>query len=183
MNYNYYRMLQKKEFKRNMTFVLLVLLFATVSTYLIYNKFKDVRDSKMRLPNISVTFHDGEKIVIDKYAPIRDSVGLSTKAYKITIKNNTNKKAKYSIVLKDDRKKLKEFKDSTFLPRSALKYSIHEEGKEAKIYNLDDADEKILTETLDPKAEANVKIRIWATKSDIESGSYYYIGKLSVIGG
>ena len=62
MNYNYYRMLQKKEFKRNMTFVLLVLLFATVSTYLIYNKFKDVRDSKMRLPNISVTFHDGEKL-------------------------------------------------------------------------------------------------------------------------
>ena len=183
MNYNYYKMLQKKEWRRNFIFIFIVLVFATISTYLIYNEFKSVRDYKMRLPNISVTYHEGDTIEVPKYVAVTDAVGLSTNPYNITVKNNTNKKVYFSIKLSDYKKKNKKYKDSTFLPRSALKVSVHEKGEQTDIYNMDDIDDELVSKTLKPKEESDYKIRVWGTKSSLDDDdNYYYIGKLKVIG-
>lgn len=183
MNYNYYKMLQKKELKRNIIFISFILIFATVSTYLIYNKFKDERDYKLNLPEIDATFHSGNRVSIYDYTPVRDSVGLSMKPYTITIKNNTNKKTNFSITLKsDDSFKDKKYKKYERLPNSAIKVSVHENGHDTEIYNLDDIDSVLVKKSLKPKEEVNYKIRVWETKIDIDSGNYYYTGKFDVIG-
>ena len=39
MNTAYYRELQRKELRKNIIFTICILLFATLSTYYIYNKF------------------------------------------------------------------------------------------------------------------------------------------------
>lgn len=182
MNYEYYKMLQKKELKRNIIFIGFILIFATISTYLIYNKFKDERDYKLNLPEIDATFHSGNEVEIYDYTPVRDSVGLSTKPYKITIKNNTNKGVNFSITLSDSKLKNKKYKSYERLPKSAVKVGVHEEGKETQIYNLDDIDGVLVTKKLRPKEEVNYKIRVWTTKVDLDEGNYYYTGKISVKG-
>ena len=70
--------------------VMFILLFALVSTYYIYYKFKGTRDQNSNLENLDVTFHEkaGDQVKLAKIAPVSDSVGQSYHAYTFTIKNN-----------------------------------------------------------------------------------------------
>ncbi len=177
MNANYYKMLQRKELKKNLIFVTCILLFATLSTYLIYNNFKTKRDEITNLSSISVTYHEQTKgsFVIDKYVPVRDSIGLSKEPYKLTIKNNKNYKVLYKIVLEDN-------KENT-LPKSVIKIGYHSKNIPTRIVNYDDLEDNILLETyLNPFDKEDYTIRFWTTDSDLSKEyDYYFSGKIKVI--
>ena len=96
MNYNLYKQARKKMLIKNIIFMSVIIGLALVSTYKIYDKFQDERDKISNSSSLEVTFHDkaGEKVAITKITPVTDSVGLSSRTYRFTIKNNTATKVK-----------------------------------------------------------------------------------------
>ena len=112
MNYNLYKQARKKMLIKNIIFMSVIIGLALVSTYKIYDKFQDERDKISNSSSLEVTFHDkaGEKVAITKITPVTDSVGLSSRTYRFTIKNNTATKVKYAVKIVQDNKLYKKDK-------------------------------------------------------------------------
>lgn len=186
MNYMMYKQARRKMFIKTTVFMILILGVSIFSSILIYNRFKSVRDKKYNSPSLEVTYHSktGKNISITKVTPVTDYVGLSGYAYKLTIKNNTNKKVKYNIKLLEDEKTY--FKDDCVdkkIPKSIIKLGIHKSGDSSKIINLDDIDDDVIaTGVLRPKKEEKYTVRIWISHNDsiVIDKNLHYHGLLQV---
>ncbi len=184
MNYSQYKKTRKKLLIKNIIFMSLILGIALVSTYKIYNKFRDARDKIMNSPSLEVTFHDSEKVTINKVTPVTDSVGLSKKAYRFTIKNNTNTKVSYSVKIVPDNDAYKNDKCGEYkIPLNIIKAGIHEKGQVSDIYNLDDLENNVLViKELSPKEEVEYTVRFWISKNTLTpEAKLHFHGKLEIV--
>ena len=95
---------RKKELLKNIIICGTILAIAVISTYYIYNKFDHSELVDYTSESLDITYKEdnGDKVTITSVSPVTDSVGLSTKAHTITIKNNLTESAKYLIKLTTD---------------------------------------------------------------------------------
>ena len=90
---------RKKEIIKNVIIIGIILLIAIVSTRFIYFKYKNESNVDYNSESLDIIFHekDGADIAIRKVTPVTDSVGLTSKAYTFTIKNNLTEPVEYNI--------------------------------------------------------------------------------------
>lgn len=163
----------KKELIKNAIYIGLILLFAAASTFYIYNKFQTTRDVDYNSKSLDIVFHDnGDKITINKVTPMTDSVGLSTKGYNLSIKNNLTVPVEYKIKIVDD-SELNELDKEHLISKDNIRISIKEGRNNNKIYNLNELEKGILLETEVKALEKNdLVIRAWVNKdSTLQPGS------------
>ena len=186
MNYMLYKQMRRKMLIKTLVFMIIIIGFSICASIFIYDKFKNVRDKKYNSPSLEVTYHskNGKNIDIKKVTPVTDYVGLSSYAYKFTIKNNTNKKVKYQVKLIDnDKKYIKDDCKEKMIPKSIIKVGIHKSGEVSKIINLDDIDDYILTSTtIGPKKEEKYTVRVWISNENdlMLDKNLHYHGLLKV---
>lgn len=180
---------RKKEIIKSCVYTFFILAIAVVSTYYIYNKFQGVRSVDVTSESIDVTFHEstGDKVGIYKVTPVTDSVGLSSKSYNISIKNNLTEKVPYSIKIIDDLETIVEDNcEEKLIPKSDIRVSVKVKKKENVIYTLSEIEDGIL---LDNEVEAldedDISIRFWVKHdSSLPSGArMHYHGILQVAEG
>lgn len=183
MNYAYYKKIQGKFIIKNVLFILVILLFACLSIYYIYDRFKDTRDKILSSESLEVAFHNknGNRISLTKVNPVSDAVGLSSKPYTFTVKNNINKKVRYVVRLRDDMSKSSN--DTKIIPLNIIKVGIHSEGEVSSIYNLDDLEEGIIVDRfIGPMKEVNYTIRFWISQhSLVIDRDFQFHGILEVV--
>ena len=98
----------KKYIAKNIIYTVIIILIAVISTYKIYYKFQDDRDINYSSESFVVTFHEksGDKMSITNVTPVTDSVGLSSTAYNLNIKNNQTVAVPFRIKIIDDFEKI-----------------------------------------------------------------------------
>lgn len=185
MNYQLYKKARNKILIKSFIFIFLILGLAVFSTYKIYYKFQSTRDKISSSPALTVTYHgkQAENVKITKVTPVTDSVGLSSNAYKLTIKNNTGTKVKYRLVLKDDEETYKKDScDENKIPDNIIKVGIHTSGEVSKIFNLDDLENRILdTAVISPQTEENYTVRFWISKNTLPTESDMHFHGILVV--
>lgn len=175
----------KIEIIKNTFIVGVILLFAAICTYFIYNKFQTNRDVNFSSKSMDIIYHDnGNKITINKVIPMTDSVGLSTNGYSLSIKNNLTIPVKYKVKIIDDAELNIEEDYEKLIPKEDIRISIKEGKNNNKIYNLVELEKGILLDSelkaLDSK---NITVRVWIKKdSSLPSGSdMKYHGIIQII--
>ncbi len=176
---------QKKEFKKNAIYIGLILLLAILSTHYIYYKFQNVRNINYNSESLDVIYREktGDKITLSKVTPVTDSVGLSSKAYLLSVKNNLTEKVPYKIKIVDDEELLAEVEEDDLIAKEDIRISI-KAGKISHIYDLVELEEGILLEDILNALETkNISIRVWVKQdSSIPVGSNKnYHGIIQVI--
>lgn len=181
MNYAYYKKIQREFIIKNVLFILVILFFACLSIRFIYDRFKDTRDEILSSESLEVAFHNknGNQVSLTKINPVSDAVGLSSKAYTFTVKNNTNKKVHYIVRLKEEKSKNG---GSEVIPLNIIKTGIHSEDEVSSIYNLDDLDHGIITDRyIGPMKEVHYTIRFWISQHSLAiDGDFQFHGLLEV---
>ncbi len=178
---------RKREIIKNFVFIFFILLIAIVSTYFIYHKFQGVRNVDFNSESLAVTYHEtsGDKITIKKVTPVTDSVGLSSKSYTLTIKNNLTEKVRYKVRIVDDVDKQEE--DNCFedlIPKEDIRISVKVNKGDNEIYSLEELENGILLEENIKALDVNsVSIRVWIRHdSTLPAGStMHYHGIIQVI--
>ena len=182
--YAYYKKLQRKMMIKSGVFIFVILLFACISAYSIYNRFKDTRDEILSSESLEVAFHnkEGNNVSLTKVNPVTDAVGLSSKSYTFTIKNNTNKKVRYVIKIKEDKATIEEDDCEGVIPFNIIKTGIHSEGEVSNIYNLDDLEDGIIVNRIiGAKKEINYTVRFWISQNSLAiSNNFHFHGMLEV---
>lgn len=182
-----YKYNRRREIIKNTVYITLILLLAVVSTYYIYNRFQENRNIDFNSESLDVTYHEetGDKLAITKITPVTDSVGLSSKSYNISIKNNLTEKVDYKIRVLDDLDTIKEDGCGDYLiPKEDIRISIKLNKNDNKVYNLVDLEKGVL---LDSKVKAldtdEVAIRVWIRQdSTLPMGAkMHYHGTIQVI--
>lgn len=177
----------RKEILKSVIIIGFILLFAIVSIYYIYNKFQDDRSVDFNSESLDVTYHEstGDEISLSKIIPVTDSVGLSSKAYNVTIKNNLTEKVNYKLrVIEDNEKILKDGCKDSLISYDNIKISVKEGNKESKIFYFNELDLGLLLESkLNAMETKEIAIRVWIDKnSSLPLGaSMHYHGKIQVI--
>jgi len=178
---------RKRELIKNILYTTVILLLAIVSTYYIYNKFQGDRDIDFNSESLDVTYHEstGDKISISKVTPVTDSVGLSSKSYNISLKNNLTEDVFYTIKVIDDLDKIEEDQCiDNLIPKDNIKISVKINRGENKIYQLDELENNILiSDTIDALDTNEIAIRVWIKQdSTLVAGSkMHYHGIIQVI--
>ena len=181
-----YQYNRKKEIIKNIIYITFILLLAVIPTYYIYNKFQGVRDISVNSTLLDVTYHEktGDMITLNKVTPVTDSVGLSSKAYNITVKNNLTEKVSYKVSLYDDVDKINEdLCQDNLISKDVIRVSIKTDKLGTTIYNLNELENNVLlVDSLEALEKKNISIRVWVRQdSGIPSGSkLHYHGKLKV---
>lgn len=181
-----YQSIRKKEIIKNTVYIIFILLLAVIPTYYIYNKFQGDRDISVNSTSLDVTYHEntGDKITMTKITPVTDSVGLSSKAYTITIKNNLTETVDYKVKLFDDVEKVTEdMCDDMLVSKDVIRVSIKTNKMTNKIYTLTELEDNVLLEdTMEALEKKNISIRVWVKQdSGIPSGSkLHYHGIIKV---
>ena len=174
----------KKELIKNAFYIGLILLFAAFCTNYIYYKFQNTRNVDYNSKSLDVVYHDnGDKITIDKVTPMTDSVGLSTKGYNLSIKNNLTVPVEYKIRVVDD-KELNEKDKDILIPKEDIRISIKDGKSSNKIYNLNELENGILVESeINALGEKDIVIRVWVNKDSVLSvgNEMKYHGIIQVI--
>lgn len=179
----------KREIIKNSIYIFFILLIAVVSTYYIYNKFQGDRELDINSESLDVTYHEttGNQINLTKVVPVTDSVGLSSKSYTITIKNNLTEKVDYNVKISDAIEKIAEDQCEEYLiPKDALRISIKNGNKGNKIYDYNEIVNDILLEdTMEALETKNLSIRVWVKQdSNIPMGAnMHYHGTLQIVEG
>lgn len=171
---------------KNTVYIFFILLLAVVSTHYIYNKFQKVRSVDLNSDFLDVTYYEstGNKISISKVIPVTDSVGLSSNAYLISIKNNLTEKVKYKVKLEDDFESILPEEMEHLISKDDLRVSIKVNKNDNKIYNLNELEDGILLEdTIDALDKNNIAIRVWIKQDcSLPMGiNMYYHGVIKVI--
>ena len=193
---------QKKEWIRNGIYIFLILLLAVFSTHYIYFKFQEDRSVDYNSDSLDVTYHEntGDKIALTKVIPVTDSVGLSSKAYVISIKNNLTEKVNYKIVIEDDaeyvvvpEEVVKEEKEDEeddeepidpWIPKEDIRISVKNGKNGNKIYDFDELEDGVLLEdTIDALESKNITIRLWIKQDSnlTNNGDLSYHGIMKVV--
>ena len=172
---------------KNIVYVTFILLIAVVSTYYIYNKFQGDRNIDFNSESLDVTYHEksGDKLTLTKVTPVTDSVGLSSKAYSVTIKNNLTKKVNYKVKIVDDVEKYIEDEcEDNKIPKDNIRISIKVNKKSNKIYYLHELEDNLLLDdTIKALETKNISIRIWIRQDSIlpTNTKLHYHGIMQVL--
>lgn len=177
---------QKQEFRKNAIYIFFILLLAILSTHYIYDKFQNIQTINYNSESLDVIYREktGDKITLSKVTPVTDSVGLSSKAYQLSVKNNLTEKVSYKIkVIDDDDFLMEDTEEDDFIPKEDIRISI-KAGRINEIYDLSELKEGILLkDVLNALEVKNISIRSWVRQdSSIPSGSNKtYHGIIQVI--
>ena len=176
---------QLKLRKKEILIITLILLFALISTNRIYYKFKNSMDVDYNTATIDTTFHEktGAEINITKLTPVTDAIGLSSRAYTFTIKNDTNSSLKYSISIEDNDLKLAEDDCGQYqIPHNLIKFSIHKKGEKNNIYTLNNlVNGEVLTRIIKANQEEEYTMRFWISNDSLQTGTeLHYHGLIKV---
>lgn len=160
-----YQINRRREIIKNVIYIFFILLLAVFSTYYIYDKFQDSRNIDFNSESLDVTYHEktGDKLTLNKVIPVTDSVGLSSKSYTITVKNNLTKKVNYKLKVVDDTKLIEEEQcQDSLIPKDDIRISVKLNNKNNKIYTLSEIEDGLLLdETVDALEKENISIRLW----------------------
>ncbi len=173
--------------KKEILVLILILLFAVLATRFIYYRYKDTVNVDYNSEDLDITFHEesGAEVNLLKATPVTDSVGLSSKAYKFTIKNTTNSSIRYSIKLGENKEKQKNDECSSYqIPRNMIKFSIHKKDEKNKIYTISDLiDGEILSRIIKANQQEEYTMRFWIDNdSNIStSAKLHYHGIIEVL--
>lgn len=178
---------RKKFIIKNIAIMSLILFFAIFATYNIYYKFQEERNIDYSSESLDVTFHEksGDKINITKAVLVTDAIGLSSKAYTLSIKNNLTEEVNYKIKLVDNINQIIEdncVEDQ--IPKEIIRVAIKESNTKVKIFDISQLHENVLqTDIIAPLAEKKYTIRVWATSETALtiSSSLHYHGTIQVI--
>ena len=159
---------KKKYLIKNIIYTTLIILLAIFSTYNIYYKFQDDRDVNYNSESFVVTFHEksGDRMSITNVTPVTDSVGLSSKAYSLNIKNNLTVPVLFKIKIVDDLDRVvADNCQNELLSKDFIRISIKNGKEDNQIYNLNELKDGIL---LDDEMKAledrELTIRIWVNR-------------------
>ena len=176
---------RKKEIIKNTIYITFILLLAVISTYFIYNKFQKNRSIDFNSDSLDVTYHEasGDKISIKRITPVTDSVGLSSKAYTMTVKNNLTEKVRYAIKILDDEEANEDAEEDYLITNDNIRISVKVNKEETDIYNLDELDEVLLDREIEALGTDNISIRIWIKQdTKLPAGSkMYYNGLIQLV--
>lgn len=178
---------RKKYILKNVIIITFILLVAIIATHNIYYKFTKERDVDYSSESLDIVFHDvaGAEIDITKPTLVNDAIGLSSKAYTLTIKNNLTEPVDYQLKLVDNADKIISDDCATLqIPKDLIKVAIKEDSSKNNIYTLGELTNGILDlGEIDALAEKNYSIRIWVTnETDLNvSKSLHYHGTIQVV--
>ena len=179
---------RKKEIIKNTVYITFILLLAVVSTYFIYNKFQKNRSIDFNSDSLDVTYREasGDKITIKRITPVTDSVGLSSKAYTMTVKNNLTEDVNYCIKIIDDTEENENYPEESLISKDNIRISVKVNKDETEIYNLDELDELeqvLLDREIEALGTDNISIRIWIKQdTKLPAGSdMYYNGLIQLV--
>lgn len=177
---------RKREMIKNVVYIFFILLIAVVSTNYIYYKFQGDRNIDFSSVALDVTYHEstGNKVFLDKVTPVTDSVGLSSKAYNMTLKNNLTENVNYKIKILDDTDSLSLYDSSMLISKEDIRVSIKSDNKPNKIYSLNELEDDILlNDVIDALDTKNLSIRLWISQDSKlpMSSNMYYFGIIKII--
>ncbi len=178
---------RKKYILKNVIIITFILLVAIIATHAIYDKFTKERETDYSSESLDIVFHDvaGANIDITKPTLVNDAIGLSSKAYTLTIKNNLTEPVKYQLKLVDNTEKII-LDDCAELqiPKEIIRVSVKEDSSKNNIYTLSELiDNNLDLGEIDALAEKNYSIRIWVTNTSEAniSKNLHYHGIIQVI--
>lgn len=178
---------RKKYILKNVIIITFILLVAIVATHNIYYKFTKERDVDYSSESLDIVFHDvaGANVDITKPTLVNDAIGLSSKAYTLTIKNNLTEPVKYQLKLVDNTERII-LDDCAELqiPKEIIRVSVKEDSSKNNIYTLSELiDNDLDLGEIDALAEKNYSIRIWVTNTSEAniSKNLHYHGIIQVI--
>lgn len=178
---------RKKYILKNVIIITFILLVAIIATHNIYYKFAKERDVDYSSESLDIVFHDvaGANVDITKPTLVNDAIGLSSKAYTLTIKNNLTEPVKYQLKLVDNTERII-LDDCAELqiPKEIIRVSVKEDSSKNNIYTLSELiDNDLDLGEIDALAEKNYSIRIWVTNSSEAniSKNLHYHGIIQVI--
>ena len=169
--------------KKEVLIIIFILAFALIATYNIYYKFNNSESTDYNTNTLDVTYNkkNGDQINITKITPVTDSVGLSSKAYNFTIKNNTKKNIKYMINIEDNSKL---YKKDYSIPKNIIKLSIHKDKEKANIYNLSDLiNGNVINRIIKANSEEEYTVRVWISNNATQTTGtkMHYHGIIKVV--
>ena len=182
-----YQINRRREIIKNFVYIFFILLLAVISTYYIYNKFQGARNIDFNSESLDVTYHEktGDKLTLTKITPVTDSVGLSSKAYLITIKNNLTEKVGYKVKILDDVEKVAEdMCEENSISKDNIRISVKTNKKGNKIYNLNELEDNVLLEDkINALETKSISIRIWIRQdSTLPRGAkMHYHGLMQIV--
>lgn len=178
---------RKKYILKNVIIITFILLVAIIATHAIYDKFTKERETDYSSESLDIVFHDvaGANVDITKPTLVNDAIGLSSKAYTLTIKNNLTEPVKYKLKLVDNAEKII-LDDCAELqiPKELIRVSVKEDSSKNNIYTLSELiDNNLDLGEIAALAEKNYSIRIWLTNtSEVNiSKNLHYHGIIQVI--
>ncbi len=176
----------RKFYIKQIITIIIILLFAIIPTYLIYNNFKDQRDQMKSSESLNITFHEsgGDKVTLKDVVPVTDSVGLSSRAYTFTIKNNLDVPVKYSVKLLEDLDKINEDNCQTSrIPMQVLKIGYHKNKDTNQILSYTNLiDNTITQDTISGHDKVEYTVRIWVEKGTLTTdNNLHFHGILQVL--
>lgn len=178
---------RKKYILKNVIIITFILLVAIVATHNIYYTFTKERDIDYSSESLDIVFHDvdGAEIDITKPTLVNDAIGLSSKAYTLTIKNNLTEPVDYQLKLVDNADKIISDDCATLqIPKELIRVAVKEDSSKNNIYTLGELTNGILDlGEIAALAEKNYSIRIWVTNAtDLNvSKSLHYHGTIQVV--
>ena len=153
---------RKKQMIKSVLMIVFILLVAIFATHHIYYKFKNQRNVDYSSKSLEVTFHEksGDNILLTRITPVTDSVGLSSKSYTFTIKNNLTEKVPYKVsLIKNIKAIIKDNCGEYQIPESIIKVSYKKDKEDTKIVILSDLKDGIIEDTkIKPLAEEEYTI-------------------------
>ena len=177
---------RKKQLIKSGCLIAFILLVAIFATHHIYYKFKEERNVDYSSESLDIVFHEkaGDKVSITKATPVTDSVGLSSRAYTLTITNNLTEPVEYQLNLIEDKEAIENDHCEEYqLSKNSIRIAVKEDDKDSKIYTLSDIENNVLdVGSIKPLAEKNYSIRLWvSSESGLPNGSQlHYHGILQV---
>lgn len=178
---------RKKYMIKNIIIITFILLIAIFATHAIYYKFENARIVDYSSDSLDIIFHDtnGAEINLIDPSQVTDAIGLSSKAYTLTIKNNLTEPVNYQIKLVDNIDKIvTDDCESIQIPKDLLKVSIKESTIKNNIYLLSElTDEVLLTDEIEALGSKDYTIRIWLDNNTSISlaNNLHYHGLVKVI--
>lgn len=182
-----YQINRRREIIKNTVYIFFILLLAVISTYYIYNKFQGARNIDFNSESLDVTYHEktGDKLTLNKVIPVTDSVGLSSKAYLISIKNNLTEKVNYKLKIVDDLEQIKEDQcENNLITKENIRISIKENRKNNKIYTLSELEDGLLLDDeIGALEKKNLAIRIWINQDSAlpMNAKMHYHGIMQIV--
>lgn len=176
---------RKKQLIKSAIIITFILLVAIVTTHHIYYKFKSERNVDYNSESLDIIFHEksGDKITLTKITPVTDAVGLSSKAYTFTIKNNLTIPVEYEIKVIDDLDTIVADNCSeSQIPKDMIHIAIKTD-KDTQIFTLSELENgTLLNDKIKALDEEEYAVRIWTAKNTLQSGiELHYHARLQII--